>query len=247
MENNFDINIAHLYPDLLNIYGDFGNISTIKHRLNWRNINVNIDNLSLNDDIQYDKYDIFYIGGGSQDAQQELVANDLKRHKDNFRLLAESGVVMLAVDAGYQLFGNYYTDKNNKKIDGIGIFDSYTIYSAERLTGNVTIQSNINSLGKIVGFENHSTLTYLENNTQPLGNIIIGNGNNTDSKNEGAIFNSVIGTYLHGPVLPKNPLFCDFIIESAIRKKLNEESYTLAIIDDTLENLTHQNLVNKTY
>lgn len=242
----FEINIAHLYPELLNIYGDFGNICALKKRLEWRNINVNIYKISQKDEIDYSKYDIYFIGGG-QDKQQIIVSNELQKHKNALKNLADKGIVMLAICGGYQLFGHYYEDQNGKKLEGIGILDAYTLAGSKRCIGNVTVLTNFLTPKTLVGFENHSGLTYLQNNTKPIGKVIVGHGNNLKSKEEGCRYNNVFGTYLHGSLLPKNPAFCDYLLQTAIRQKIHDNSYILPELDDKLENLAHKNIVKKSY
>lgn len=246
MEKIFEINIAHLYPELMNIYGDFGNICALKKRLEWRGINVNITKISKGDEIDYKKFDIYFIGGG-QDKQQYCVSDELQKHKNAFKKLADDGVVMLAICGGYQLLGHYYQEQNGNKLQGIGIIDAYTIAGEKRSIGNVTIETDFLAPKTLVGFENHSGLTYLNGDTKPLGKVIVGHGNNLTSREEGARYNNVFGTYLHGSLLPKNPAFCDFLLQKAINRKLHDDNYILPNIDDKLETLAHNNLIQKAY
>jgi len=247
MENNTEINIAHLYPEILNIYGDDGNICALTNRLKWRNISVNVDKISLNDDINYDKYDIYFIGGG-QNQNQDVVSPKLMQHKEAFKNLADKGVVMLAVCGGYQLFGNYYGTKESNKIDGIGLLDVFTIDGDERLTGNVTVETDfLKNNNTLVGFESHTGWTFLGDNTKPLGKVLTGYGNNFTDKTEGARYNNVFGTYLHGSLLPKNPEFCDFLLELALKNKLQDNAYSLEALDDALEADLHDSLIQKAY
>ena len=247
MIENLEINIAHLYPNLLNIFGDIGNINVLKSRLEWRNIKVNVDNILLNNDIDFAKYDIYYIGGGCQDNEQLMVANELQKYKCNFKSLADDGIVIFGVSAGYQLLCKYYQNKNGNKIDGLGIFDGYTVLGSERLTGNVTVETDFLTPNTLVGFENQNGLTFLEKDVKNLGKVIVGNGNNKNDKTEGARYNNVFGTYLHGPILPKNPAFCDYLLECAIKRKLNDNKFKLAELNDEIENLTHKQLLKKAY
>ncbi len=246
MEENFEINIAHLYPEMLNLYADFGNICALTKRLEWRNIKVNVDKILMNDEINYKKYDIFFIGGG-QDKQQISVSNELKKHKDDFKKLADDGVVMLGICGGYQLLSNYYQDTNGNKISGIGLLNAYTLASEKRAIGNITVETNFLNPKTLVGFENHIGLTYLENGTKAIGKVIVGTGNNRNDKTEGAMYNNVFGTYLHGALLPKNPAFCDYLLKAAISRKLNDNSYQLPILNDDFENIAHKMLVKKDY
>lgn len=232
------IKIGHLYPKLLNIYGDIGNIITLKKRCEWRNIQVVIDEINVGDDIT--EHDIYFIGGG-QDVQQIEVSKELQRHKDFLNSEKERGCVFLGICGGYQLMGHYYQPHDGDRLLGIGLLDAYTVAGKNRFIGNVTVK---NSLGLVpetlVGFENHSGLTYLEGDTKPLGKVIIGNGNNGEDYKEGARSKNVFGTYLHGSFLPKNPHFADYMIELALGEKL-------ADIDNSIELKTHEILVNKKY
>ena len=243
---DLEINIAHLYPELLNIYGDFGNICALQKRMEWRGLKANITKISKGDEIDYKKFDIYFIGGG-QDKQQIAVSEELQKHKSAFKELAESGTVMLAICGGYQLLGKYYQDQNGNKLEGIGLLNAYTLAGEKRSIGNVTIETDFLTPKTLVGFENHSGLTYLENGTKPIGKVIIGHGNNLNSQEEGARYNNIFGTYLHGSLLPKNPAFCDYLLQKAIANKTGDDSYTLPPLNDELEWITHNNLVKKPY
>ncbi|MDD3593408.1 MAG: hypothetical protein PHX18_02155 [Candidatus Gastranaerophilales bacterium] len=246
--NNIDleINIAHLYPELLNIYGDFGNVLTLKKRLEWRGIKVNVDTVSKGDLIDYDKYDIYFIGGG-QDKQQIIVSNELQKHKEAFHKLSQDNVVMLGICGGYQLLGHYYQPMDADRIEGIGILDAYTVAGDKRFIGNVTMEVDFLEPKTLVGFENHSGLTYLNEKACPIGKVKVGYGNNCKEKLEGAKFNNVFGTYLHGSLLPKNPAFADYLLTMAIRRKLNDNNYLLPNLDDSLERAAHNNVIGKKY
>ncbi len=244
-EEKYTLNIAHLYPKLLNIYGDWGNVLTIKKRCEWRNIDVNIDSININDDIDIDKYDFYFLGGG-QDQQQITVANELQKHKSNLRKAAEDGAVFLAICGGYQLLGHYYQPQNSGKLEGIGLLDAYTIAGESRFIGNVTANCDFITPNTLVGFENHSGLTYIKGKTKPIATITVGNGNNGTDKTEGARYNNVFGTYLHGSLLPKNPHFADYLISLALEKHYKTK-IALKPLDDTFENKAHVDLVNKKY
>ena len=231
------LRIAHLYPKLLNIYGDGGNILTLKKRCEWRGIPVEINEIDINDSIP--KHDIYFIGGG-QDSQQIKVAEELQKHKDFLQKERDRGAVFLGICGGYQLFGHYYQPFNSEKLLGISLLDAYTVAGNNRFIGNVTVKTDFTTPNTLVGFENHSGLTYLQGETKPLGQVVIGQGNNGKDGTEGARFKNVFGTYLHGSFLPKNPHFADYLIQLA----LNEE---VQPIEDGLENLTHNSLINKKY
>ncbi len=244
-DNKLKITIAHLYPKLLNIYGDMGNITTLKRRCEWRNIGCEVVEINVGDDINIYDTDIFFIGGG-QDKQQIEVAAELQKHKEKLHKAAETGKVFLSICGGYQLLGKYYQPHNGEKLFGIGILDAYTIAGNTRFIGNVTAETDFLEPKTIVGFENHAGLTYLEDGTVPLAKVIVGNGNNSKDGFEGARKNNVFGTYLHGSVLPKNPAFSDFLIKTALKLKYQKE-IELEPLDDSIENRTHEALINKSY
>jgi len=244
-ENNFKLTIAHLYPKLLNIYGDFGNVLTLKRRCEYRNIEVEIVNVNIGDDIDTEKNDIYFIGGG-QDKQQIEVSNELQKQKEKLTQAANDGRVFLAICGGYQLLGKYYLPHNAEKLMGIGILDAYTVAGDTRFIGNVTAETDFLSPHTLVGFENHAGLTYIEEGTLPLAKVVVGNGNNSKDGTEGARKNNVFGTYLHGSVLPKNPHFADYLIKTALEVKY-KQTIDLEQIDDTIEWNAHNSLVGKKY
>ncbi|MEW5820575.1 MAG: glutamine amidotransferase [Cyanobacteriota bacterium] len=241
------INIAHLFPDLLNIYGDRGNILTISNRCKWRNIEVEITEVDIEDNIDPEKYDFYFIGGG-QDQQQITVAKRLKEIAPLVKEAVDSGAVILAICGGYQLLGHYYQPFNADKLEGISILDAYTVAGNTRFIGNVTIEIdktlNLNP-STLVGFENHSGLTYLGENVRPIGKTIIGNGNNGKDFTEGAVYKHVYGTYLHGSLLPKNPHFADLLIRQALSRKYN--TVELDALDDQLELTAHNKGIKRKY
>lgn len=244
-QTKLKLNIAHLYPELLNIYGDMGNIYALKKRCEWRNIEIEIHNINTGSDINPELFDIYFIGGG-QDKQQIDVAKEMQKQKENLKQAAEDNAVMLAICGGYQLLGKYYLPHEGDKLEGIGILNAYTIAGDKRFIGNVTVKSNFLSPETIVGFENHSGLTYLEEGTTPIGTVITGNGNNGKDFTEGARYKNVFGTYLHGSLLPKNPQFTDYLITLALNKKYNCE-IELDKLDDTLENIAHKEALTRKY
>lgn len=239
------ITIGHLYPDLLNLYGDRGNIISIKKRCEWRNIDTEIIQYKLNDEIDFSELDIIFIGGGS-DREQLLVGKRLMDIKNDFKQYIEEDGVTLTICGGYQLLGHYYK-LQNETINALGILDIYTESEKGRLIGNVIIHSEF--LGKhstLVGFENHGGRTYINNHT-PLGNIVVGFGNNGKDGGEGVIYKNTIGTYLHGPILPKNPNLTDFIIFKALMKKYNttKDEFDGLELNDNLEYLAHNAVIKK--
>ena len=241
----YSLTIAHLYPKLLNIYGDMGNITALKRRCEWRDIDCNITEINTGDDIDSENIDIYFIGGG-QDKQQIEVSKELQKHKEKLKQAAENGRVFLAICGGYQLLGEYYQPHDGDKLLGIGLLDAYTVAGNTRFIGNVTAKADFLEPETLVGFENHAGLTYLKDGTSPLAKVIVGNGNNSKDGFEGARKNNVFGTYLHGSVLPKNPVFTDYLIEQALKVKYNK-AIDLKPLDDNIENSTHNSLVNKKY
>jgi len=238
--------VAHLYPELLNIYGDKGNITAFTKRCLWRNIEVEVHDINPGDDVDSDLYDFYFIGGG-QDQQQIMVADELQKQKINLTKAADNNAVFLSICGGYQLFGHYYKTGHGDKIPGISILDAYTIAGDTRYIGNVTIKTSFSDKNHdtLVGFENHSGLTYLQGDTKPLGIVNVGNGNNGKDKTEGAIYKNIFGTYLHGSLLPKNPYFTDYLITLALKRRHND--FELAKLNDEIELLAHKKAINRKY
>ena len=223
--------ILNLYPDEMNIYGDSGNVLTLTRRLQWHGYDSEVIFFHPGDTFP-DDVDLV-IGGGGQDSGQKKISNDLIRIAPNLKGLADSGVPMLMICGLFQLFGHRFVTENGTEIKGIGIFDAETIAKDKRLIGNIVIESDF---GKVIGYENHSGQTYLKNKQKPFGVIIKGEGNNTDDRTEGARINNVFGSYLHGSLLPKNPVFADYLIKTAVEKKFGKK-VTLKKLD---ESITHR-------
>lgn len=235
----YELNIVHLYPDLLNLYGDKGNISSLRQRLIWRGINANVSCATASADaVDFENTDIIFLGGGS-DREMEIVCHKLLEKKAELADYIENGGTLIAVCGGYQLLGHFY-QTSSSKIEGLGILDISTeTKESSRLIGNIVIEND--ELGKIVGFENHSGRTDIKNHT-PLGKVILGHGNNGESGFEGVIYKNVIGTYLHGPLLPKNPRLCDMILSNALKHKYPDFE-SLSPLDDSLENAANDYVV----
>jgi lipid II isoglutaminyl synthase (glutamine-hydrolysing) len=226
-----ELNICHLYPDLLNVYGDLGNILILKHRAEERGIKVNIINSSLNDKFDSENTDILFFGGG-QDFEQSIVSDDLKTiKKPDLQKYIEDEKVVIAICGGYQLLGNYYMAPNGEKIDGLGILDIYTEGGEKRFIGNTVIY-NEEFDETYVGFENHSGRTYI-NGLKPLGKCLHGYGNNGEDGYEGCIYKNTYCTYFHGSLLAKNPELADRFLKIALTRKYGEVS--LSSLDDELE------------
>ncbi len=225
------IRIINLYPDEMNIYGDSGNVLTLTRRLQWHGYDSEVIFFHPGDTFP-DDVDLV-IGGGGQDSGQKKISNDLIRIAPNLKGLADSGVPMLMICGLFQLFGHRFVTENGTEIKGISIFDAETIAKDKRLIGNIVIETDF---GKVIGYENHSGQTYLKNKQKPFGVIIKGEGNNTDDRTEGARINNVFGSYLHGSLLPKNPVFADYLIKTAVEKKFGKK-VTLKKLD---ESITHR-------
>lgn len=209
-----EINIIHLFPDLLNLYGDRGNIMVLKKRCELRGITPNIIEFRINDEINISNADIIFLGGGS-DREQKLVCHKLFSIKEELINFRDDLGVILAVCGGYQLLGHYYSI-DNEKIEGLSLCDMYTVQKEGRLIGNISIDTPFET---VVGFENHGGRTYLGENVAPLGKVIRGYGNNGEDGFEGVLYKNIFGTYLHGPLLPKNPEFADLLLERALVRK----------------------------
>ena len=235
-----ELNICHLYPDILNLYGDRGNIITMKRRLEGRGIKVNIDECSIGQPLNADKYDIFFIGGG-QDFEQEVLPRDLSSGKaQDIRTAVEEEKTFLAICGDYQMLGEYYKTWDGVQLDFIGAIGVHTIGAKERMIGNYMFRTTPESGDTVVvGFENHSGKTYLSEQVAPLGMMLSGNGNNGEDKTEGARYKNVFGTYSHGSLLPKNPVLCDFILQTALNHRY-DGAEPLAPLDDTLELNAHR-------
>ena len=241
-----ELKLGYLYPKLLNIYGDYGNVLILKKRCEWRDIELIIDEISVGDKIS--EHDMYFIGGG-QDLQQITVATELQNNKNFLHDEMNKNTVFLSICGGYQLLGKYYQPHNGEKLEGISLLDAYTVAGNKRFIGNVTTKlcDNIDlPLKTLVGFENHSGLTYLEGDTKPISTILTGNGNNGKDKTEGARYKNVFGTYLHGPFLSKNPHFADYLIQLAIKKKYGNE-IIIENLDDKEELAAHSSVINKSY
>ena len=223
------ITIGHLYPDLLNLYGDRGNIQCLMKRCQWRGIEAETIPFELEDEIDFSKLDIVLLGGGS-DREQMLVCEKLKEIQKDFKAYVENYGVVIAICGGYQLLGNYYkTEQGTMK--GLELVDLYTEQGEGRLIDNIVLQSDLVSM-PVVGFENHGGRTYINGN-KPFGKVLYGSGNDGESGYEGVVYKNVIGTYLHGPLLPKNPEVCDWLLARALERKYG--SADLSPLDDSQE------------
>jgi CobQ-like glutamine amidotransferase family enzyme len=231
------LRVCALYPDLMNIYADRGNLLMLRRRCEWRGIGFELKGAGVGEPLDPDWADLYYIGGG-QDRDQLLCALDLYEHKqDALAAAAADGAVVLGVCGGYQLLGHAY-QLGDRELPGVGLLDIRTSRSdGPRLIGNVAIEVNLPGSERrvLAGFENHGGRTELGEGAEPLGRVLRGHGNNGRDGHEGARTGSVIGTYLHGPLLPKNAWFADWLIAQAI----GADGESLSRLDDTLEELAH--------
>jgi CobQ-like glutamine amidotransferase family enzyme len=238
------LRIAHLYPDLLEVYSDRGNVTVLKRRAEWRGYDVEVRAVSVGDPADLSDYDILFSGGG-EDREQSIVADDLLRRRNDFVKAIAAGTVILAICGSYQLLGRYFETIGGKRIEGLGLIDFYTVGGEKRLVGNSIGRLQIESLTgeTIVGYENHSGRTYLGEGVSPLAVIQSGYGNNGDDRFEGVAQGTVFGTYLHGPLLSKNPHFADHLLYLALCR--HTETPMLPPLDDHWEMRAHQQMVDK--
>lgn len=230
------LTIGWLYPKLMNIYGDRGNLLVLQKRSQWRDIEVKIELLDLGFEHSRLASCNLIVMGGAQDRQQETVSKDLFKAKPIIEGLIEKNIPGLYVCGAYQFLGKYYEEANGEKIKGLGIFDLYTKnpgINEKRLIGNAAFKA-LDLDYTLLGFENHGGRTYLGKNVKPFGKVIKGFGNNAEDGFEGAVYKNSFGTYLHGPLLSKNPLFADYLIEKALEVKYKAK-INLEKLDDTLE------------
>ena len=231
------LRLAHLYPELMNLYGDRGNICTLRYRCAARGIRLQIDELRLGDQFDPAGYDLYFMGGG-QDREQWRVAGDfLERKGPALRDAIEAGAPALTVCGGYQLLGRFYQTALGERLEGLGVYDLATIHPGEaesRCIGNLLVAWEG---GELAGFENHGGRTHLGAGGVPLGRVIAGFGNNGQDGLEGCRYKNAFGTYMHGSLLPKNPDFADFLLRLALQRKGGDAD--LAPIDDSLERRAH--------
>lgn len=243
-----DLNICHLYPDLLNTYGDRGNMLALQKRAQWHGINTTVQNVTIGDNFDASAFDIVFLGGG-QDYEQEIIQKDVLEQKNTeIKNAIDNMKVFLCICGGYQLMGKYYKTWDGKEIEFLGALDLWTVGGKERMIGNIVFEShyiidNGNPL-KIVGFENHSGRTYLGENIRPLGKVLFGNGNNGTDGYEGAVYNNVYCSYSHGSLLPKNPMLTDHLLTLALKQKYNDFD-SLGMLDDTFENAARNTVIQR--
>ncbi len=227
------LKILWMYHDLMDLYGDKGNIEVLRRRAEKRGIECIVDTCTLNEQKTIEDYDLFFLGGGA-DREQQLIYKDLLGRRDGIQKAMDSGTAFLLICGGYQLFGKYYKDQDGNVLESLGFFDYYTVASDRdhRCIGNIALEATIDGdTFKMVGFENHGGQT--QNVSTPLGKVLSGHGNTYQSSYEGFLNDQVLATYMHGPLLPKNPAAADKILQRALRR--NYGSVTLEKLDDSLE------------
>jgi CobQ-like glutamine amidotransferase family enzyme len=231
------IRVGHLYPDYLNIYADRGNIAVLARRAAWRGHELDVESVSVGDALDPAAYDLLYVGGG-QDREQALVAVDLAAKGEALHAAVADGAAVLAVCGGYQLLGRFYRERDGNELPGVGLLPLHTIAGERRMIGDVLLDCAWAGQ-TLAGFENHAGRTVLDDGAEPLGRVIHGFGNDGASGFEGCRAGRVVGTYLHGPLLPRNPWFADWVLAQALAHATGGEPPELEPLADELEAGAH--------
>ena len=263
----YQLRIAHLYPEQMNIYGDRGNILALTRRCAWRGIAAELLPIGAGMEVDWSTIDIAFFGGG-QDSGQALIAEDfVVRHGPALRAAIDDGLALLAICGGYQLLGHYFLTHTGEKLPGVGAIDVHTVGSDARLIGNIVVEAELGAQTKderrktkdeqpsssvlrprssvrLVGFENHSGRTYLGSGVRPLGRVLAGHGNNGEDGTEGAVYRNTFGCYMHGSLLPKNPQLADHLIGLALERRYGQ-LVPLAPLADTLELSAQHTMVTR--
>lgn len=221
----YELNVAHLYGDLMNTYGDVGNILALQYYAKQMDVHLNVKVVSLDQTFNADDYDMAFFGGG-QDFEQEIVSQDIQSKKQALTDFIESGGPVLAICGGYQLLGHYYIDAKGDKIPGIGALDHYTLaQDHNRFIGDIVIK-NADNGETYHGFENHQGKTYLGKDEKPLGNVVEGKGNNGEDHTEGAIYKNVYCSYFHGPILTRNGNLAKRLLVAALKRRYPDTDFS---------------------
>jgi lipid II isoglutaminyl synthase (glutamine-hydrolysing) len=215
--------IGYLYPDYLNIYADRGNMAVLARRAAWRGIELSVEPIGIEDNLAPGAHDLYYIGGG-QDREQALVAADLASKGSALRQAVDDGAALLAVCGGYQLLGRFYRGRDGEELPGVGLFAHHTVAGERRMIGDVLLECELRPGDRrtLAGFENHAGRTHLDQGAEPLGRVVAGFGNDGESGYEGCRVGLALGTYLHGPLLPRNPWLADWLLSAALSRKTGE-------------------------
>ena len=229
------LRVAHLYPELLNLYGDSGNVLVLRKRMEWRGIACEVHEVHMGERPTFGDADLVFVGGGS-DRDQRTVAGELRAAGGELASFVEDDGVLLAVCGGYQLLGHSYL-MGDEEVRGLSLVDLYTDRGSPRLIGNVVVESRISGQ-PVVGYENHGGRTHLGAGVEPLGRVLHGHGNDGESGYEGCLYRNVVGTYVHGPLLPKNPGVADWLIARALERRYGVAD--LEPLDDSAELAANQ-------
>jgi lipid II isoglutaminyl synthase (glutamine-hydrolysing) len=225
--------VGHLYPDHLNIYADRGNMAVLRRRAAWRGVGFEWHGIGPGDALDPEAYDLVYVGGG-QDREQALVAPDLASRREALESALAGGAAILAVCGGYQLLGRFYRDRSGAELPGAGIFDHHTVAGERRMIGDVLLDCELEPGVRrpLAGFENHAGRTILGPAAQPLGRVVAGFGNDGESGYEGCRRGRALGTYLHGPLLPRNPWLADWLLAQALARRAGDPPELEPLPDD---------------
>jgi CobQ-like glutamine amidotransferase family enzyme len=234
------LKVGHLYPEYLNIYADRGNIAVLERRAAWRGHELEVRPIGIGDTVRAGDHDLLYVGGG-QDREQTLVSVDLAAKGDAIRTALEEGAALLAVCGGYQLLGRFYRDRGGDELPGAGLFPLHTVAGDRRMIGDVLLECELEPGARrtLAGFENHAGRTSLEDGAEPLGRVVAGFGNDGESGFEGCRVGRAIGTYLHGPLLPRNPWLADWVLAQALAHAAGGDPPELEPLPDELEATAH--------
>lgn len=234
------LKIVHLYPDLMSVYGDRGNVLALARRAEWRDFQVTVESVSIGDRLDPRDVDLFFFGGG-QDREQAVISPDFVAEKgEAVSEAVEQGAAVLSVCGGYQLLGRSYTTVSGQELPGAGLFDVRSVPGPKRHIGNILVDSSLGGARRsLVGFENHSGRTYLGHGVAPLGRVVVGAGNNGEDGTEGVVYKNAIGCYMHGSLLPKNPWLADLLLAAALRHRYQAD-VPLRPLDDRLEDEAHR-------
>jgi lipid II isoglutaminyl synthase (glutamine-hydrolysing) len=235
-----ELRVGHLYPEYLNIYADRGNIAVFANRARWRGIELRVEPIGLDDELRPGAHDLLYIGGG-QDREQALIAPDLAAKGEAIRAAVAGGTALLAVCGGYQLLGAFYRDRGGAELPGAGLFPLHTVAGERRMIGDCLLRCELEPGVErtLAGFENHAGITRLDHDAEPLGRVVAGFGNDGECGFEGCRTGTAIGTYLHGPLLPRNPWLADWLLGQALSHRLGEPQ-ELAELPEELEQEAHR-------